>query len=82
MPTPTSPAQERLLSVLRAARNRLEYLTQNDWLLIIDRAKRITFQKDEALIQQGMQAKNTVPGLCGQRWHNRFQNEDSADRAR
>lgn len=33
MPTPTLPAQERLLSVLRAARNRLEYLTQNDWLL-------------------------------------------------
>jgi len=57
MPKPTVSAQEQLLSILRRAPNRLEYLTANDWALLIDRAKEVSFQKDEILIQKGMQAK-------------------------
>jgi CRP-like cAMP-binding protein len=35
----------------------LEYLTPNDWTLIIDRAKELTFKKNEILVQQGKQSK-------------------------
>lgn len=50
-------AHEELLSVLQTAKNRLEYLTSNDWTLIVDRAKRVIFKKDEVLIQTGKQHK-------------------------
>jgi CRP-like cAMP-binding protein len=50
-------AHEELLSVLRTAKNRLEYLTQNDWQLIVDRAKRTTFNKGDVLIHAGKQNK-------------------------
>lgn len=50
-------AQEELLSVLRRAKNRLEYITPNDWILIVDRAKRVVFKKDDALIQSGKPQK-------------------------
>jgi CRP-like cAMP-binding protein len=49
--------QQELLSVLQTASNRLEYLTPNDWTLIVDRAKRTPFRKGDALIQQGTQMK-------------------------
>jgi extracellular factor (EF) 3-hydroxypalmitic acid methyl ester biosynthesis protein len=48
---------EELLSVLQTAKNRLEYLTPNDWLLIVDRSKRTSFKKDEILIHAGKQNK-------------------------
>jgi extracellular factor (EF) 3-hydroxypalmitic acid methyl ester biosynthesis protein len=51
------PAHEELLSVLRTGKNRLEYLTPNDWQLIVDRAKRSTFNKGDVLIQAGKQNK-------------------------
>ena len=51
------PAHEELLSVLQTAKNRLEYVTQNDWMLIVDRAKRTVFKKDDVLIQAGKQNK-------------------------
>lgn len=47
------PAHEELLSVLRAAKNRLEYVTPNDWILIVDRARRVSFKKGDVLIQSG-----------------------------
>lgn len=50
-------AHEELLSVLQTAKNRLEYLTANDWVLIVDRAKRSVFKKDDILIQAGKQNK-------------------------
>ncbi|HMK31865.1 MAG TPA: cyclic nucleotide-binding domain-containing protein [Terriglobales bacterium] len=50
-------AHEELLSVLQTAKNRLEHLTQNDWMLIVDRAKRVAFKKDDVLIQVGKQHK-------------------------
>ena len=51
------PAREELLAVLQTAKNRLEFLTQNDWMLIVDRAKRVPFKKDEVLLQAGRQHK-------------------------
>ena len=50
-------AHEELLSVLRTAKNRLEYLTPNDWVLIVDRAKRTAFKKGEVLVEAGKQNK-------------------------
>ncbi len=50
-------AHEELLSILQTAKNRLEYVTQNDWMLIVDRAKRSLFKKDDVLIQAGKQSK-------------------------
>src|SRR6267143_5749348 len=59
MPTHSkkAPGREELLSVLQTAKHRLEFLTQNDWMLIVDRAKRSVFKKGETLIQQGKRTK-------------------------
>jgi CRP-like cAMP-binding protein len=51
------PTNEDLLSVLQTAKHRLEFLTQNDWMLIVDRSKRTIFKKGEVLTQQGKQTK-------------------------
>ena len=56
-PQKKDAAHEELLSILQTAKNRLEYVTQNDWMLIVDRAKRTTFKKDDFLIQAGKQSK-------------------------
>jgi CRP-like cAMP-binding protein len=53
----TENTQEQLLSTLRVAKNGLQYLTQNDWVLLLDRAKSVTFKKGEKLIQQGKQTR-------------------------
>ncbi len=50
-------AQEQLLSILQSAKHRLEFLTPNDWTLIVDRSKRSVFKKGEVLTQQGKQIK-------------------------
>ena len=57
MPARSDSAQVQLLSMLQTAKNRLEYLTPNDWTLIIDRAKQLTFKKNETLVRQGNQSK-------------------------
>ena len=49
----TPSAQEQLVSQLRSANNRLEYLSQNDWVLITDRAKHRLFHRGEKLVEQG-----------------------------
>jgi len=56
-PQKKDAAHEELLSVLQKAKNRLEYVTQKDWMLIVDRFKRTTFMKDDVLIQAGKQSK-------------------------
>jgi CRP-like cAMP-binding protein len=57
MPTARS-SQELLLSALHDAKNRLEYLSHNDWMLIIDRAKQMVFKKGEPLILQNKASKS------------------------
>ena len=44
------PATEAFLLVLQTAKNRLEYLTQNDWMLVLDRAKQVHFRKGDTLL--------------------------------
>jgi len=56
MPVRTPPSHERLLSIFQKANNSLEYLTANDWMLIVDRAKQVHFKKNEYLIRQGTSA--------------------------
>ena len=51
------PAQEQLVSILRTAKNGLQYLTQNDWVLAVDRAKLVVAKKGSTLIQQGKQTR-------------------------
>ena len=57
------PASEALLVVLQTAKNRLEYLTLNDWMLIVDRAKKTLFKKDDTLLHQS-RANKFVYLLC------------------
>jgi CRP/FNR family cyclic AMP-dependent transcriptional regulator len=56
MSTRAGQSHEQLLATLQTA-NRLEYLTPNDWTLIIDRAKKRVFKKNEELIAQGKQVE-------------------------
>jgi CRP-like cAMP-binding protein len=57
MSSSAKPAQGELLSALQNAKNRLPYLSQNDWALIIDRAKPVSFKKSGVLIQHGRESK-------------------------
>jgi CRP-like cAMP-binding protein len=57
MSSSTRPAQGQLLSALQHAKNRLPHLSQNDWALIIDRAKPVSFKKAGVLIQHGKESK-------------------------
>src|SRR5947209_9072986 len=65
MSSPSRSAQTQLLSVLRDSKNRLAYLTPNDWSLVVDRAKQVTFNKNEVLIQQGTQSKTVYLIVSG-----------------
>jgi len=56
---------EEVLSILQTSRNRLEYLTPNDWTLIVDRAKRSAFRKGETLLQHGKQTRTVYLLLRG-----------------
>lgn len=56
MHNPTGSVQQLIL-LSQGARNPLQYLSQNDWTLIIDRAKRVNFKKHERLLSQGKQTK-------------------------
>lgn len=58
-------ANEHLLAVLQTAKNRLEYLTPNDWTLLVDKAKIVRFQRDEALLQFGKQTRTLYLLLKG-----------------
>src|SRR5437762_2573366 len=53
----TSSDREQLLQLWHSAKNRLQYLTQNDWVLVTDRAKAMTFKNGEKLIHGGKQTK-------------------------
>lgn len=53
----TRPSQDQLLASVQTAKNRLQYLSHNDWMLLVDHAKQVTFKKGEVFIQQGSQSK-------------------------
>ena len=41
-----------MLLAVRTARNRLDFLTDNDWSLFADRAKQVSFKPGEKLIEE------------------------------
>ena len=51
-----SSDQEQPLQSWQSGKNRLQYLTQNDWVLITDKAKQLTFKKGDRLVEQGKQS--------------------------
>ena len=53
----TRPGQDQLIVSLQTAKNRLQYLSHNDWILLVDHAKQVTFNKGDVFIQQGSQSK-------------------------
>src|ERR1700747_1709433 len=53
------PGQEQLLASLQDVKHRLQYLSHNDWVLLLDRAKPVIFKKGEVLVQQASQS-NTL----------------------
>ena len=53
----TRQDQEQLLASLQDVKNRLQYLSHNDWMLLLDRAQPIIFKKGDVLVQQASQAK-------------------------
>lgn len=57
MHKPGGSAHEQQVSALQTAKNRLEYLTPNDWSLILDKSKRQNFKKGERLVEQGKQTR-------------------------
>jgi len=57
MSTNTRPAQDQLLASVQTAKNRLQYLSHNDWMLLVDRAKQVAFKKGDVFIQQGSHSK-------------------------
>ena len=57
MTSPSRSANLQLLAALQGAKNRLAYLTPNDWSLVVDRASQVTFTKNQVLIQQGAPSK-------------------------
>jgi CRP/FNR family cyclic AMP-dependent transcriptional regulator len=61
----TSLPKDQLMSVLRTAPDRLEFLTANDWILIIDKCRRVTLKKDDVLIKQGKREQTVYVLLEG-----------------
>ncbi len=51
--------------VLQTSRNRLEYLTANDWALIADKSQILTFHKQDIVIQVGMRPRHLFFVLSG-----------------
>jgi CRP/FNR family cyclic AMP-dependent transcriptional regulator len=54
-----TPRGQELLASLQEGKTRLQYLSQNDWMLLLDRAKPVTFKKGDVLVQQASES-NTV----------------------
>ncbi|MGZ4833297.1 MAG: Crp/Fnr family transcriptional regulator [Terriglobales bacterium] len=67
--------RQDFLTAAMAAENRLEYVTPNDWALLLDKAKYQSFAKGEELIHIGRQepvviflAKGSARIVSGRRW--------------
>lgn len=65
METKTELPREHLMTALRTAPDRLEFLTPNDWVLIIDKCNRVGFKKGDVLIRQGTRAQSIYVLLDG-----------------
>jgi CRP-like cAMP-binding protein len=52
------PASDEPLSTLLRAKNRLEYLTPNDWALLADKSEVLSFSSEEVVIQAGVRPRH------------------------
>jgi len=59
------PGNEQQYRVLLTAKNRMEYLTANDWALIADKSQHLTFEKTQVVIQSGRQPRRIFVILSG-----------------
>jgi len=62
---PSVVARNDLFRGLQTARNRLEYLTANDWALIADKSQILTFRNDDVIIQAGLRPRHLIFILSG-----------------
>lgn len=53
------------ISVLSAAKHGLVYLTANDWMLIADKAVRMTFKRGDTIVQKGKRTNGVYLVLKG-----------------
>jgi CRP-like cAMP-binding protein len=53
------------VSVLSSSKNGLIYLTPNDWMLLADKAARITFRKGQTLVHRGKKSNGVYLLLKG-----------------
>lgn len=58
------PSQQLLLA-LASAKNPLEYLTPNDWILLVDKAEQVTFKKGQKLLTERARVKTVYLFLKG-----------------
>ncbi|HEY7096262.1 MAG TPA: cyclic nucleotide-binding domain-containing protein [Terriglobales bacterium] len=61
----TGAGLDQVLTIVQTARNRLEYLTPNDWSLLLDKSRRQKFKKGDILIQQGKQSRTVYLLVSG-----------------
>jgi len=61
----TGAGLDQVLAIVQSARNRLEYLTPNDWSLLLDKSRRQKFNKGDTLIQQGKQSRTVYLLVSG-----------------
>jgi extracellular factor (EF) 3-hydroxypalmitic acid methyl ester biosynthesis protein len=52
-----SSDQAQMLRLWQSGKKRLVYLTQNDWALITDKARQVSFRPGEKLIEEGTQRR-------------------------
>jgi CRP/FNR family transcriptional regulator, cyclic AMP receptor protein len=57
--------KNELLRTLLAAKNRLEYLTREDWALLADKSEVLTLTNEEVVIQAGVRPRHMFFVLSG-----------------
>jgi extracellular factor (EF) 3-hydroxypalmitic acid methyl ester biosynthesis protein len=62
--TYSKPVEQRH-RIPASAKTRLEYLTPNDWALVADQSRQISFAKDEVIIHAGRQPRHVLVILGG-----------------
>jgi len=65
LPGAIKSGAEQQYRVLLTAKNRMEYLTANDWALIADKSQRLAFSKDDVLIHAGRQPRKVFVIMGG-----------------
>lgn len=62
---PVVASRTEQFRVLQTSRNRLEYLTSNDWAIIADKSQILTFDPEDVIIQAGLRPRYLLFILSG-----------------